>query len=197
MPARTVSELEGLLDQLDKQAIPLRPDDLELVSAALAKLFSVQSDEVAILELREKTKVLKFVLPEKLHAVGTIPLSSAAALAARTAREKRSDVVNNFAQSRHASVFEGVPLGRRQGVCIQKLMSAPILQGAEVVGVAQGRIAAGERAGFQTRRSEKAAGAVRDAGTLLGDAPFAVKRARLQTISRSRLRSRARGLCFY
>jgi GAF domain-containing protein len=137
MPARIVTQLEGLLDQLEKQAEPLRPEDLDLVSGALAKLFSVEADEVAILELRAAAKVLKFVLPEKLRAVGTIPLSSSATLAARTARERRSDVVNNFAQSRHASVFEGVPLGRRQGVCIQKLMSAPILRGGEVVGVAQ------------------------------------------------------------
>jgi hypothetical protein len=71
------------------------------------------------------------------RAAGTILLSSAAALAARTARENRLDVVNNFAQSRHASLFEGVPLGRRQDVCIQKLMSAPNLRRGEVVGGVQ------------------------------------------------------------
>jgi hypothetical protein len=46
-------------------------------------------------------------------------------------------VVNNFAQSRHASVFEGVNLGRAPNVCIQKLMSAPILRDGKVLGVAQ------------------------------------------------------------
>ena len=137
MPARSVTELEALLDQLEKQAAPLRPEDLDSVSSAIAKLFGVEPDEVAILELHAASKALKFVLPEKLRAVGSIPLTSSAALAARTARERRSDVVNNFAQSRHASVFEGVPLGRRQGVCIQKLMSAPILRNGEVLGVAQ------------------------------------------------------------
>ena len=83
------------------------------------------------------SKALRFVLPEKLRAVGSIPLTSSAALAARTVRERRSDVVNNFAQSRHASVFEGVPLGRRRGVCIQKFMSAPILRNGQVLGVVQ------------------------------------------------------------
>ena len=137
MPTRTATELESLLDQLEKEAAPLRPADLDKVAAAIAKLVGVESDEVAILELRSSSKALRFVLPEKLRAVGNIPLTSANSLAARTARERRSDIVNNFAQSRHASVFEGVPLGRRQGVCIQKLISAPIVREDEVVGVVQ------------------------------------------------------------
>ena len=137
MPARTVTELEGLLDQLEKQAAPLTPEALESVAGAVAKLAGVQPDEVAILELRNGSKTLAFVLPEKLRAVGSIPLTSANSLAARTARERRSDVVNNFAQSRHSSVFEGVPLGRPQGVCIQKLVSAPIVRAEQVVGVVQ------------------------------------------------------------
>jgi hypothetical protein len=137
MPARSVTEFEGLMDQLEKQGEPPGPEVLESVSGAIAKLFGVQPDEVAILELHTESKALKFVLPGKLRAVGSIPLTSSAALAARTARERRSDVVNNFAQSRHASVFEGVNLGRAPNVCIQKLMSAPILREGKVLGVAQ------------------------------------------------------------
>jgi hypothetical protein len=137
MPVRSVTEIEGLLDQLEKQVVPPGPEVLDTVSGAIAKLFGVQSDEVAVLELLPENKVLKFVLPDKLRAVGSIPLTSSAALAARTVRERRSDMVNNFAQSRHASVFEGVPLGRAQGVCIQKLMSIPIVRDGEVLGVAQ------------------------------------------------------------
>jgi hypothetical protein len=137
MSTRTITELEGLLDQLEKEAVPLTPAALEKVAVAIAKLTGVESDEVAILELRNGSKALTFVLPEKLRAVGNIPLTSANSLAARTARERRSDIVNNFAQSRHASVFEGVPLGRRQGVCIQRLISAPIIREDEVLGVAQ------------------------------------------------------------
>jgi hypothetical protein len=137
MSTRTMTELEGLLDQLEKEAGPLNPAALEKIATAVAKLVGVESDEIAILELRPGSKVLTFVLPEKLRAVGNIPLTSANSLAARTARERRSDIVNNFAQSRHASVFEGVPLGRRQGVCIQKLISAPIIRENEVLGVVQ------------------------------------------------------------
>jgi hypothetical protein len=115
----------------------LRPEWREQVADAIAKVFSVHSDEVAVLGLRQGGKSLEFVLPEKLRAVGTIPLSSTTALAARTARERRADVVNNFASSRHASVFEGVRLGRTEGSSIQKIMSAPILRGDKVIGVAQ------------------------------------------------------------
>lgn len=137
MPTRTVTELEGLLEQLEKEAAPLTPEALQKVAGAIAKMLEVESDEVAILELRGGSKVLTFVLPEKLRSVGSIPLTSTHSLAARTARDRRSDIVNNFAQSRHASVFEGVPLGRRQGVCIQKLISAPIIREEEVLGVVQ------------------------------------------------------------
>lgn len=135
MPTRIVTELEALLDGLEKEAAPLTPEALESIASALAKMVGVHADEVAILELRDKA--LLFVLPARLRAVGSIPMTSTAALAARTARERRSDIVNNFAQSRHASVFEGVPLGRRTGVCIQKLISAPIIQKHEVLGVVQ------------------------------------------------------------
>jgi GAF domain-containing protein len=81
--------------------------------------------------------MLKFVIPEKLAAVGTIPLSSTSALAARTARERRPELANNFSNARHATVFEGVPLGRDPAETIQKIMSAPIMDGGQVLGVVQ------------------------------------------------------------
>jgi hypothetical protein len=112
-------------------------DALRTFIIAVAKLFGVDQDEVAILGVSSKDKNLKFVIPEKLAAVGTIPLSSATALAARTARERRPEIVNNFSSARHATVFEGVPLGRNQGEMIQKIMSAPILEGTRVRGVVQ------------------------------------------------------------
>jgi hypothetical protein len=103
----------------------------------MAKRFGVKEDEVAIMEIAPSGRFLRFVIPEKLREVGTIPLSSNTALAARTARERRSDVLNNFPIARHATVFEGVPLGRRPGESIQKIMSAVILRGNVVVGVVQ------------------------------------------------------------
>ncbi len=137
MLTRTATDLERLIDRLEKQAAPLDGESLEGVALEISKLFKVRSDEVAVLQLAPGGKALKFILPEKLQAVGSIPLTSTTALAARTARERRTDIINNFGSSRHASVFEGVSLGRGTGESIQKIMSVPILRGDRVIGVAQ------------------------------------------------------------
>jgi hypothetical protein len=137
MVEEQTADLGTIIDALAKQGKPPDGAALSKVANAVAKLFSVDPDEVAILSLNAKSKNLKFVVPEKLAAVGTIPLSSATALAARTARERRPELVNNFSTSRHATVFEGVPLGRDPAELIQKIMSAPILEGNQVRGVVQ------------------------------------------------------------
>src|SRR5580704_2630939 len=137
MPDQQTVDLGALVSTLEgKGAVP-DSDDLDKVGRALAKLFSVETDEIAILKVVPKFKALKFVIPEKLALVGTIPLTSATALAARTARERKPELVNNFSTARHANVFEGVPLGRDAGELIQKIMSAPILDGPRVHGVVQ------------------------------------------------------------
>ena len=137
MATHTATSLEKLLDEMEKQATPLSPEEFEHVSEALAGIFRLKSDEVAILEILPSGKLLRFVLPEKLHAVGTIPLNSGSALAARTARLRRADIINNFPALPHASVFEGVPLGRRYDEPIQKILSAPIVRENRVIGVVQ------------------------------------------------------------
>jgi len=133
----TTNELEKLLEQFEKEAEPLLAESLERVAKAIAAVFRLQSDEVAVLEILPPGKLLRFVLPEKLRTIGSIPMTSNLALAARTARERRSQIVNNFASFRHASVFEGVPLGRRFDESIQKMMSAPILRENRAIGVVQ------------------------------------------------------------
>jgi len=107
---------------------------VELISAQ----FSVLSHEVAILAVTPDDRFLRFVAPDNLRAVGRIPLSSTTALAVRTARERRPELINHFSAVPHASVFEAVPLGdshRQQA--IQKIMSAPSCIGTKVVGVVQ------------------------------------------------------------
>ncbi|HJY86420.1 MAG TPA: hypothetical protein VKE24_06235 [Candidatus Acidoferrales bacterium] len=42
-----------------------------------------------------------------------------------------------FTGARHASVFEGVPLGRRRGELIHKIMSAPMVAEGKILGVVQ------------------------------------------------------------
>jgi len=133
----TATELSRLVNRWAEQATEIDSASLSAFSEKLAAIFNVKPDEVAILAVSGDGKHLKFLVPEKLKAVGTIPLNSTNALVARTAREKRPDVLNQFAGSRHASVFEGVPLGRRDGEMIQKIMSVPIVSGDRVIGVVQ------------------------------------------------------------
>jgi GAF domain len=137
MAIRPATDLERLIDGLEKRAVLVDSKVMATVAQEISKLFRVAPDEVAVMELIAAAKFLRFVLPEKLQAVGTIPLTSTTALAARTARDRRADIVNNFASARHASVFEGVPLGRDKSEAIQKIMSVPILRGDQVIGVVQ------------------------------------------------------------
>lgn len=135
---RQVAELGSLVQSLERVSKAPGGADITKISQFLAGLFAVDPDEVAILGLSDKNKSLKFLVPEKLASVGTIPLSSTSALAAKSARDRRAEVINNFSNTRHATVFEGVPMGRAPGESIQKIMSAPILDGSKkVVGVAQ------------------------------------------------------------
>jgi hypothetical protein len=137
MSDQQVADLESLVDAMEISGVAPDSETLAKVAITLAKLFGVDTDEVAILKLLPKHKSLRFVIPEKLSQVGTIPLTSATALAAKTARERKADLLNNFSTARHANVFEAVPLGRDPSELIHKIMSAPILDGTRVHGVVQ------------------------------------------------------------
>ena len=127
------------------EAEGLTPKNAERIGAELAKTFSVQGNEVGILRV-EKVNLV-FCYPSKLHNVGSIPLNTTGSVAARTATSKRAEVINNFAQTKHTSVFEAVELEKHQQTIgekheptvhmIQKLMSAPVVSPAGVVGVIQ------------------------------------------------------------
>ena len=137
MTEKQVVDLGALLDAMARGGQPPSTEELAQLAEAVGKMFHADPDEVAILAISPKSKSLKFVIPEKLSVVGSIPLTSTSALAARTVRERKTEMANNFNTSRHASVFEGVPLGRREGQTIYKIMSAPILDGKKVMGVVQ------------------------------------------------------------
>lgn len=137
MTERLVAPLGQLVDRFTKDSTPPDENARKSLGEELGKLFHVQLDEVAILSLTRGGNFLQFLLPKELRVIGTIPLNSTTALAARTARDRKPDLMNNFSVVRHASVFEGVPLGRNPGEMIQKIMSVPILSGEKVVGVVQ------------------------------------------------------------
>jgi len=115
MTEKQVVDLGALLDAMARGGQPPSTEELAQLAEAVGKMFHADPDEVAILAISPKNKSLKFVIPEKLSVVGSIPLTSTSALAARTVRERKTEMANNFNTSRHASVFEGVPLGRREG----------------------------------------------------------------------------------
>jgi hypothetical protein len=108
----------------------------------LSRVFQVQQDEVALLRLEQGS--LKFLFPDELQTVGSIPLSPGSSVAAHTAVTKKVELFNSFVKVKHASIFESVKLAnQKEGVpqesaAIQKLMSAPVLDREnKVLGVLQ------------------------------------------------------------
>ena len=107
----------NLVSELDRIATALTAEEgapsqisLSQVAEKIAKSLGVRTDEVAILAVSTRWKHLHFLVPETLKKVGFIPLSSNSALAARTARDSRPEIDNNFTAARHATVFEGVKI---------------------------------------------------------------------------------------
>jgi hypothetical protein len=132
-----VSELERIASAVESDATALSQVSLPGIAERIAKNLGVKTDEVALMGVSTRWRHLHFLVPESLKQVGFIPLSSTSAIAARTARESRPDIINNFAAVRHATVFEGVKIGGENSEIIQKMISAPILSGEKVVGVIQ------------------------------------------------------------
>lgn len=132
-----VSELERLANAVVTDDSGTPQISLPSIAERIAKSLSVRADEVAILGLSTKWRHLHFLVPEALKNVGFIPLSSNSALAARTARDSRPEINNNFSGARHATVFEGVKVGGESGEAIQKIISAPILSDGKVIGIIQ------------------------------------------------------------
>ncbi len=100
--------------------------------------FQAKKDEVAMLRVSADGRMLSFLYPTKLAKVGSIPLTASHSLAAKTIRDKRGEIVNNFAIYKHATVFEAVDLSEADKAApIQKIMSAPMIVDGKVVGVMQ------------------------------------------------------------
>src|SRR5271168_3119050 len=97
-----VSELERLASAIANDADALSSVSLTSIAQRVAKTVGVKPDEIALMGVSVRWRHLYFLVPESLKQVGFIPLSSTAAVAARTARESRPDIINNFAGVRHA-----------------------------------------------------------------------------------------------
>jgi hypothetical protein len=132
-----VSEMERIANALGTEQGDSSQVSLTSVAEKIAKNLGVRNDEVGILAVSTRWRHLHFLVPEALKKVGFIPLSSNSALAARTARDSRPEIENNFATARHATVFEGVKITGEPAEAIQKMISAPILLDGKVIGVIQ------------------------------------------------------------
>jgi hypothetical protein len=138
MASDSLNELKRWVGELVRKGEAGENVGLNRAVDLVSKHFSVEHHEVAIFILSDDGRFLKFVVPEKLQAVGQIPLTSNNSLAARTARDKRPEIINHFSVVPHASVFEAVPLEEeRRGDPIQKIMSAPIMLEKKLIGVMQ------------------------------------------------------------
>jgi hypothetical protein len=137
MATSLVSELERLASSLEDDAAKMADVPLQALADKIAKELRVKEDEVAILAVSNRWRHLHFLCPAALKNVGFVPLTSNSALAARTARENKPEINNNFPGVRHATVFEGVKAATTSGESIQKIISAPILNDGKVVGVMQ------------------------------------------------------------
>lgn len=137
MASGLVSELERIANALEKDGADTVEISLPTIAERIAKHLNVKTDEVAIMGVSHRWRHLHFIVPVALKNVGFIPLTSNSALAARTVRESRPEINNNFSAVRHASVFEGVKTATTSGEAIHKIVSAPILLEGKVVGVMQ------------------------------------------------------------
>ena len=127
-----------LIDEMRKAGTPPTGQDLNRLAAQISKGFKVKKGEVAILRLSSDGNMLSFVFPTKLSVVGAIPLTAPHSLAAKTIRDKRGDIVNNFSTYRHPTVFEAVDLSAEEkALPIQKIMSSPMIVDEKVIGVIQ------------------------------------------------------------
>jgi hypothetical protein len=133
-----LTELKKWVAELSRKTNEEEGVRLNRAVELIARTFEVQLHEVAILGLTPDGRSLRFLAPDSLRAVGQIPLSSGSALAARTMRDLRPEIVNHFHVVPHASVFEGVPVAEDQRADpIQKIMSSPIMLGSKALGVLQ------------------------------------------------------------
>jgi GAF domain-containing protein len=137
MSGSAVAEVATLVNGIVQRRAKLDATELGKIAEAVGRVFLVHADEVAVLALTADGGFLRFRVPEQLQTVGQIPMTSNNALAVRTVREKRAEIVNHFNIVPHASVFEGVRLNEQRHEPIQKIMSAPIVNDGNVVGVLQ------------------------------------------------------------
>src|SRR5204863_3446245 len=117
-----------LVEEMRKAGGYPSEEALSRLAAQMTPPFRAKKDEVAILRLSPDGRMLSFIFPTKLARMGAIPLTSLNSLAAKTIRDKRGEMVNNFTVYKHPKVFEAVDLSAEEKASpIQKIISAPMI----------------------------------------------------------------------
>jgi hypothetical protein len=111
-------------------------DMSERVVKYVATAFNAKTDEVAILCLTSDGRHLRFIAPRKFAELGTIPITKRDSIAVNIFGRKVGEAMNNVPMVKHVAFFESVKL-RDRAVPIQKMITVPILQGDDAIGVAQ------------------------------------------------------------
>ena len=142
MKSQSVEDLLRLLQAMaSKQGEVEDPQELfldmaERVVKTVAASFGARHDEIAILMLSTDSKHLRFVAPRKLSSLGTIPLTKRDSIAVSVLKKKVGETHNGVPNVRHVSFFESIKLKDR-ALPIQKMVTAPIFDGDQAVGVVQ------------------------------------------------------------
>jgi hypothetical protein len=111
-------------------------DMAERVVKAVSQSFSCKADEVAILMVTADGKHLRFAAPRKFCDLGTIPVTKRDSIAVNVLGKKTGEAMNNVPMVKHVAFFETVKL-RDKVIPIQKMITVPILNQGNAVGVAQ------------------------------------------------------------
>ena len=102
----------------------------------MVETFGVDDDEAAVLIVTSDEFHLRFASPRRLAGAGTIPLEHPDSIATQALTTRTGNINNHVVATRHVASFEnvgegGVPLP------IQKMMTVPMTDGGQAVGVLQ------------------------------------------------------------
>ena len=120
-------------------AVPGSPDrSIALVIGYLARMCSVQEDEVAILVLDRKGENLWFAAPEYLTRIkGKFPFNRLSSVAGRSLCDRRPIVENQMTLVNHLAYFEQVRRKNMGPSRIEKMLTYPVVIGGSPLGVVQ------------------------------------------------------------